>query len=183
LGFGPKDVREIDMLGRIIKLHDDGITWEGDPRHLDTLKLYFGVDSTTKTLNRNGYDDEVDISDDEVDEMTTTETKAFRRLAATLNYMAQDNPWLQYQAKEVCRNMANPGVKDFSKIKQIVRFRMGTGKVVYKYIWQNEEEAREIMIFVDSDWAGCKRSRKSTSGGVMKIGKHVIRTWSTVATS
>ena len=42
-------------------------------------------------------------------------------------------------------------------------------------------------MIVDSDWAGCKETRKSTSGGVLKIGRHVVRTWSstqpTIATS
>ena len=30
----------------------------------------------------------------------------------------------------------------------------------------------------DSDWAGCVETRKSTSGGVVFIGSHVIKTWS-----
>ena len=32
--------------------------------------------------------------------------------------------------------------------------------------------------FYDSDWAGCKGSRWSTSGGAMMGGKHVLKTWS-----
>ena len=31
-------------------------------------------------------------------------------LAARLNFMAQDNPAIQYAAKEICRNMARPEV-------------------------------------------------------------------------
>ena len=40
LGFGPNDVRKIDMLGRVIELTHEGITWQGDPRH---LQLAVGV--------------------------------------------------------------------------------------------------------------------------------------------
>ena len=29
LGFGPHDVRKIDMLGRVIELTDEGVTWGG----------------------------------------------------------------------------------------------------------------------------------------------------------
>ena len=32
--------------------------------------------------------------------------------------------------------------------------------------------------YVDSDWAGCKSTRRSTSGGGIKIGWHAIKTWS-----
>ena len=31
----------------------------------------------------------------------------------------------------------------------------------------------------DTDYAGCIKTRKSTSGGVIKLGNHIIRTWST----
>jgi hypothetical protein len=34
-------------------------------------------------------------------------------------------------------------------------------------------------VYVDSDWAGCLNSRKSTSAGVAMHGKHCIKTWST----
>ena len=39
--------------------------------------------------------------------------------------MAQDNPVLQYPAKEVCRSMARPSVTDF------VRFLKGVGPVKF----------------------------------------------------
>ena len=33
-------------------------------------------------------------------------------------------------------------------------------------------------VFTDSDWAGCLRTRRSTSGGVAMLGKHCIKVWS-----
>ena len=106
------------------------------------------------------------------------ECKAFRMIAARLNYMAQDNPWLQFPAKEVCRNMAKPRASDFMKTKRLVRFLKGAGEIKFLYAWQNEDEACDITVLVDCDWAGNTETRKSTSGGVLKVGKHVIRTWS-----
>ena len=92
--------------------------------------------------------------------------------------MAQDNPWLQFPAKEFCRNTAKPRASDFMKIKRLVRFLKGVGEIKFLYAWQNEDEACDITVLVDSDWAGNMETRKSTSGGVLKVGKHVIRTWS-----
>ena len=34
-------------------------------------------------------------------------------------------------------------------------------------------------VYVDTDYAGCRRTRKSTSGGVATIGSHLIKSWST----
>jgi hypothetical protein len=184
LGSGEKDLKQIDMLGRIIKLEADGITWQGDPRHQQLLEDYFGMDSTTKTLSKNGYEDD---GQDDDGELTKEEFKSYRMLAARLNYMAQDNPMVQYAAKEVCRAMSRPTAKDFAKIKKVVRFLKGLGAVIWKYKWQCEDESCNITVYVDSDWAGCKETRRSTSGGVIKVGQHVLRTWSstqpTIATS
>ena len=73
------------------------------------------------------------------------------------------------------------------KTKRLVRFLKGTGEIKFLYAWQNEDEACDITVLQDSDWAGNTETRKSTSGRVLKVGKHVIRTWSstqtTVATS
>ena len=35
-----------------------------------------------------------------------------------------------------------------------------------------------ITVRTDADWAGCRRSRKSTSGGTISIGEHCIKAWS-----
>ena len=49
-------------------------------------------------------------------------------------------------------------------------------RTILEYAWQRREN--EIEGFSDSDWAGCKRTGKSTSGGVIKIGEHFIKGWS-----
>ena len=36
----------------------------------------------------------------------------------------------------------------------------------------------ELEVYTDSDWAGCKESRKSTSGGIVSFGSHVVKSWS-----
>ena len=36
----------------------------------------------------------------------------------------------------------------------------------------------ELSVFTDSDWAGCVTSRKSTSGGVVMRGSHLLKHWS-----
>ena len=40
-----------------------------------------------------------------------------------------------------------------------------------------QEQQSDITVRTDADWAGCRRARKSTSGGSISIGKHCIKTW------
>ena len=100
----------------------------------------------------------------------------FRGVAARLNYLAQDSPDLQYPTKEVCRGMSKPTVGDWRRMKKLARFLINRKRVIWKYRWQ--EAGRRWKVYTDSDWAGCKRTRKSSSGGVAMIGDHCLKVWS-----
>ena len=36
----------------------------------------------------------------------------------------------------------------------------------------------KLTVWGDTDFAGCKRTRKSTTGGVVQLGNHTLKTWS-----
>ena len=187
LGSGDHDKREVDMLGRKIRWHQWGLTWKGDERHMKMVIGFFGMGESSKRLMKNGFkEDEVkDVK--ESHELGAEEYKSYRMLAARLNFMAQDNPAIQYAAKEICRNMARPGSAHFARIKKLARFLLGVETSRWECPWQEEPEAANLKVFTDSDWAGCLRTRRSTSGGLVMLGWHPLRTWSStqsvVATS
>ena len=45
------------------------------------------------------------------------------------------------------------------------------------------EEFPELLVYSDSDWAGCLRTRKSTSGGVLTFQGGILKTWSSTQAS
>ena len=45
-----------------------------------------------------------------------------------------------------------------------------------EYKWQTP--CTEVKAMSDSDWAGCRRTAKSTSGGVIMRGNHYLKSWS-----
>ncbi len=49
-------------------------------------------------------------------------------------------------------------------------------KAVYRYEWLYEKPS--LDLYADSDLAGCRRTRKSTTGGVAMRGPHGLKTWS-----
>ena len=62
-------------------------------------------------------------------------------------------------------------------MKRLARYLKGNGRLVTKYAWQGEES--QILGYSDSDWAGCRQTGKSTSGGVIMLGSHMVKSWST----
>ena len=100
----------------------------------------------------------------------------FRSIAARINYLVADRPDLMYSAKEACRQMANPTEGGWKMLKCIGRYLVGRLRAILKYEWQGRQS--ECCGFSDSDWAGCRKTAKSTSGGVVVVGTHFLKGWS-----
>ena len=105
------------------------------------------------------------------------EASRFRALAARANYLAQDRPDIQYSVKEVARRMCRPRQSDWVLLKRLARYLVGAPRALLKYYWQKSPTC--LDVFVDADWAGCKSTCRSTSGGAARHGWHTVKTWST----
>ena len=80
-------------------------------------------------------------------------------------------------AKDIAKHMARPMVADWVKTRRVARYLPGAPRYVQRYEWQQQET--RIDAYADSDWAGDRVNRKSTSGGALMIGGHMIKSWST----
>lgn len=58
----------------------------------------------------------------------------------------------------------------------MVRYLVGLPRLVYDYVFQ--DDLKQFDIYTDADFAGCKTSRRSPSGGVVMCGAHCIKHWS-----
>ena len=72
--------------------------------------------------------------------------------------------------------MSAPSVESWTRLKRLARYLVTRDGVVFRYEWQDKN--RPMTLFTDSDWAGCRKTRKSTSGGAIMIGTHCVKAWS-----
>ena len=72
--------------------------------------------------------------------------------------------------------MSAPTELALKGLKRVGRFFEGQKRLVLRMNF--EEDTGQVDVFVDSDYAGCPRTRKSTSGGCIMRGTHLIRSWS-----
>ncbi len=111
------------------------------------------------------------------EKLNPRETTRFRALCARLNYLALDRVDIQYASKEASRRMSSPQAGDWLLLKRIGRYLLKAPRLVQLFAWQRWTD--KVEAFVDSDWAGCATTLRSTSGGVLMLGSHVVKSWST----
>ena len=166
-------VRSGKFLGRTVCWRSDGLTWTGDSKMAQVSVEEWQL-ANGKGVETPGT---VDDCEEESEELMGKEAAAFyRRTAARLNYASLDNPCIAFAAKEASRTMSAPRICDEAKVKRILRYLLAYPVATYLYAWQAAPLSLEG--FSDSDWAGCRRTRRSTSGGVILHGTHLIHHWS-----
>ena len=186
--LGPEkgSTKEIRILNRLIRWTGQGIEYEADQRHsqkiVSDLRLKDAKTVATPCSEEPEMKEDKEIEDPL--EEWQTETK-FRAVAARLNYLALDRSDLQYASNCVSKHMSKPSPRGWRILKRVGRYLKGNERLVQRFPWA--EKAVEIDAHGDSDWAGDRQSGKSTSGGVISIRGHVVKTWSstqqTIATS
>ena len=113
--------------------------------------------------------------------LNDTESTTYRALAARANYLAMDRPDCAYATKELCRHFSAPTKDSVEALKRLVRFLVGRPRLVWFYPMQDVNNRCDV--YVDTDYGGCHATRRSTSGGAIMHGSHLIKHWSTTQTT
>ena len=59
-------------------------------------------------------------------------------------------------------------------LRRMARYLRLRPRLLWRYDYQR---ASSLEVYTDTDWAGCVQTRKSTSGGCLLFGNHVLKTW------
>ena len=173
MGSSSDDLKEVTILGRRLRWLNDQLEYEADEGHRTELLRATGL-----TENSNSrVAPAMKSQDDEKEEALLDDCTRYRAAAARLNYYGQDRIDIQFAAKEVCKEMSTPTEGGLRKLKQVCRYLVSAKRLVWT-MGTFEEEVLWIDVFVDSDWAGDRSGRKSTSGGVLSIGGVAVKSWS-----
>lgn len=88
--------------------------------------------------------------------------------------MSVDRPDLCHVVRTLASAMKTPRLSDWMRLKKVARYLV---KVPYmKRVFKMQDpEKLHVNVMTDSDWAGDLRTRRSTSGAVIRIGSHVVQ--------
>ena len=165
--------KTVKVLNRVVGVDGRGYTMEADPRHLRVLKDDLGLHDAKGTSAPT--DEATREGSTRGELLPAPEARRFRSAAARLNYLATDRPDVRVAAQAASRVMSSPTTGSWGVIRRAVRYLISHPRRVARYEWQAPASA--ITCFTDSDWAGDKTSRQSTSGGAILVGTHFMKAW------
>jgi len=87
--------------------------------------------------------------------------KKYRGMIGSLLYLLASRPDVMFTVCMCARYQANPKESHLSAIKGIMRYLPGT---INPGIWYPKNSYYNLVGYSDSDFAGCRTDRKSTSG-------------------
>ena len=98
------------------------------------------------------------------------EAAKLRALAARANYLAIGRPDIGFSAKEGCRRAQFLRALDAEALRRVGMYVVQRPRLTRRFPLRAEGDPE---AFVDSDFAGCAKTYKSTLGGGLLLGGHL----------
>ena len=95
----------------------------------------------------------------------------YRGMIGSLLYLTASRPDIMYATCLCARYQADPKESHLVAVKRIFRYLKGTPKLG---LWYPKGSGFDLIGYSDSDFAGCKIDRKSTTGGCQLLGGKLI---------
>lgn len=188
LGFGPGCAREATILNRVVTLGlDDGgrkyVKFEADKRHVDLILQSCGLGNSSNHVNTPAVK-QTDVQAEQLQlsaELSPKQATAYRSAVMRASFLSQDRPDLGEGVKRLAQGMSKPRVAHQELLKRFARYLAGRPSMAV--VFRQQTLPDHIRISVDSDFAGCKVTRRSTTGAVQRLGMHCLKTTSNLQTS
>ena len=89
----------------------------------------------------------------------------YHSMIGSLLYLTASRPDIMFRVCMCARFQANPKESHISAVKRILRYLKHTPSIS---LWYPKGASFTLLGYSDSDFAGCRVDRKSTSGGCLK---------------
>ncbi|KAJ9539132.1 hypothetical protein OSB04_031865 [Centaurea solstitialis] len=157
------------FLGLQVRQRPDGIFINQAKYVQDLLKRFdFGGSNSAATPMPRNFQLSADTSGKPVDQ------KTYRAIIGSLLYLTASRPDIVFSTGVCARYQCDPRESHLSAVKRILRYLKGTPDFG---LWYPKDSGFELIAYTDSDHAGCKLNRKSTSGACQFLGDKLV-SWS-----
>lgn len=85
-------------------------------------------------------------------------------------------PDIQAAVSHLCADMSRTASAGWRAIERVGMYLKKQSRLVYEYVHEANEELK-LKVYFDSQWAGCRATRRSRSGGMLVLGGGLVRSW------
>nr|GEW50184.1 hypothetical protein [Tanacetum cinerariifolium] len=135
---------------------------------LEILKKY-GMESCDPVGTLMEIKDKLDLDQNG----TPVDATKYHSMNDALMYLTSSRPDIVHATCLCARYQAKPTKKHLKEIKRIFHYLCGT---INTGLWYMKDYGFELTGFSDADYATCKNTFKSTSGGAQFLGEKMMRT-------
>ena len=107
-----------------------------------------------------------------------SEASKVRRAIARINYMALDRADLSSVARIASQYVSEPRQGTEIVVKRVIRYLQSYPRMPNHNNKKSDENQRCVEVMTDSDWASDTKTRRSCSGGLIRVGGNLIHHWS-----
>ena len=97
--------------------------------------------------------------------------KLYRGMIGSLLHLTANRSEIMYSTCICARFQSDPRESYLSTVKKIIRYLKDTQDIG---LWYDRNSTLTLNAYTDSDFAGCKLDRKSTSGACQFLGSNLI---------
>nr|GEW19507.1 hypothetical protein [Tanacetum cinerariifolium] len=108
---------------------------------------------------------------DLVQNRTPVDATKYRSMIGALMYLTSSRPDIVHATCLCARYLAKPTEKHLKEVKKIFCYLRGT---INTRLWYTKDSGFELTGFSNADYAGCKDTFKSTSGGAQFLGEKLV---------
>ena len=163
----PSRVLVSDHQGQEVRSNHNGVSSKLIDNLLDLFKV-------TERSTTNGVKAQAISKEDQV-KCERDMHSIFRTAIGKLLWMSQLRYDIKFPVKELSRSLTNPQASDFDNLTHLLEYVNQTRDFTYVMDPQIPTADSqgfipvEFVSYSDSDWAGCQRSRRSTSGSLITL--------------
>nr|GEU54710.1 copia protein [Tanacetum cinerariifolium] len=106
---------------------------------------------------------------------TPVDQTKYHTMVGAIMYLTISRPDIIHETCYCARYQARPTEKHLKEVKRIFRYLKNT---IYMGLWCPKDASFELAAFLDSNYAGCLDTRKSTSGGIQFLRNDNLVSWS-----
>ena len=164
--------KEATVLNRCVSYNDSGLTWEADPQHTELAVAELDLQAARSQTSPGGIKPNTPLDQEELE---PDGQKAYHSVSARLSHLASDRPDIAYACKECSRAVGKATRADLTSLIRIRRYQLKTPRAVWEFQLQQEENMMMIDRLSYADASGCPKTRRSTSGGCLRVGQHTLQ--------